>query len=52
MAIYNCFKEFKGQNTTFWKEQSFISQKNDTFALKLKVLNLHVKFESFESGSR
>ena len=32
------------------KEQSFISPKNDTFALELKVLNLHGKFESFESS--
>lgn len=51
-SIYNFYKEIEGQNTTFLKEQSFISPKNDTFALELKVLNLHGKFESFESSSR
>jgi len=47
-SIYNFYKEIEGQNTTFLKEQSFISPKNDTFALELKVLNLHGKFESFK----
>lgn len=51
-SIYNFYKEIEGQNTTFLKEQSFISPKNDTFALELKVLNLHGKFGSFESSSR